>query len=158
MAWTKAKIAVAVAAVLAISIVAITTERPVHLKSAVAYPGDWIWEANSQTLDRVPPLLLLRPTQFPASWNPIDMYGNHRYLARSKTLSELMTAVWSQKNSSMTLIFQAPLPDGKFDCIVTLQNTNWPDALEAEINSRFRLVEQYETQGSHTVLVVKRSL
>src|ERR1039458_1122052 len=50
-----------------------------------AYPGDWIWEGNSQTLDRVPPIFLLRPSTLPANHVPSDIFGKDRYSARGKT-------------------------------------------------------------------------
>src|ERR1035437_1480701 len=165
MAWTKAKTAV-VAGVVVLLAAGTTTVIVKEVRSqakqlsqskpvAAAYPGDWIWEFNSQTLDRVPPLLLLQPTKMPASRIPADMFGNHRYLARGKTIKELIARIYSQKNSEAKLIFLAPLPDDKFDCIVTL--TNWPDALESEINKRFNLVEQWGSQAGETVVVVRET-
>jgi uncharacterized protein YcnI len=165
MAWTKAKTA-AVAGVIVLLAAGTTTVIVKEVRSqakqlsqskpvAAAYPGDWIWEFNSQTLDRVPPLLLLQPTKMPASRIPADMFGNHRYLARGKTIKELIARIYSQKNSEAKLIFLAPLPDDKFDCIVTL--TNWPDALESEINKRFNLVEQWGSQAGETVVVVRET-
>jgi RNA polymerase sigma factor (sigma-70 family) len=165
MAWTKAKTAV-VAGVVVLLAAGTTTVIVKEVRSqakqlsqskpvAAAYPGDWIWEFNSQTLDRVPPLLLLQPTKMPASRIPADMFGNHRYLARGKTIKELIARIYSQKNSEAKLIFLDPLPDDKFDCIVTL--TNWPDALESEINKRFNLVEQWGSQAGETVVVVRET-
>ena len=128
----------------------------VQKEVAANYPGDWIWEANSESLDQVPPLLLLRPTTLPASWVPFDMFGNNRYLARGKTLREFIVAIYSQKNSEARLIFLAPLPDGKFDCIVTLP-ANWWDALEAEINKQFHLAMRFETREGKQVAVVSQA-
>jgi len=59
-------------------------------------------------------------------------------------VKELIASVWSQKNSEAKIIILTPLPDDKFDCIVTLQNTNWPNALESEISKRFNLTMRYE--------------
>lgn len=49
------------------------------------YPGDWIWEPNSQTLERVPPIFLLRPSTMPARAVPFDIFGKDRFLTRGKT-------------------------------------------------------------------------
>ena len=121
-----------------------------------AYPGDWIWEPNSQTLDRVPPMFLLRPSTLPTNWVPFDMFGKDRYLARGKTLKELITSVWSQKNSSLKIVCAADLPADKFDFIVTAQ-PHWWDKLEPEINQRFDLTQQIETGANGNEVVVRNS-
>ena len=73
-------------------------EPPVTEDNATAaYPGDWIWEPNSKILDRVPPIFLLRPSTLPVNATPFDMMGKGRYLARGKTLKDLIARVWSQK-------------------------------------------------------------
>jgi serine/threonine protein kinase len=118
------------------------------------YPGDWIWEQNSQTLERVPPIFLLRPSTLPTNWVPFDMFGKDSYLTRGRTLQELIARVWSQKNSAPKINFAADLPEGKFDFIVTAQ-PQWWDKLESEINHRFNLVEQIETGADGDVVVVK---
>jgi tetratricopeptide (TPR) repeat protein/predicted Ser/Thr protein kinase len=123
--------------------------------AAQPYPGDWIWEPNSQTLDRVPPIFLLRHSTLPTNAVPFNLFGKDRYLARGKTVKELITAVWSQKNSALKIIFAADLPPEKFDFIVTAQ-PNWPDKLESEIDQRFNLVEQIENRDNGQVVVVSR--
>ena len=134
-----------------------TVANDFAIKSAGAYPGDWIWEPNSATLDRVPPIFLLRPSTLPADSVPFDMFGNDRYLSRGKTLKELITRVWSQKNSALNIIFEAELPEGKFDFIVTAE-PNWWDKLESEIDRRFHLTEQIETVTNGDVVVVRTAL
>jgi serine/threonine protein kinase/LysM repeat protein len=119
------------------------------------YPGDWIWELNPSTLDRVPPIFLLRPSTMPSNWLPGDMFGDGRYLARGKTLKELIERVWSQKNSALKIVFAASLPDDKYDFIVTAQ-PRWWDKLQTEIDRRFHLVEQIEA-GEHGDVVVVRN-
>ena len=118
------------------------------------YPGDWIWEPNSSTLDRVPPIFLLRPSTMPTNWVPGEMFGKDRYLARGKTVKELIATVWSQKDSALKIIFGDNLPDDKYDVIVTAQ-PKWWDKLESEIDRRFHLVEQIENLGGSDVVVVK---
>jgi tetratricopeptide (TPR) repeat protein/predicted Ser/Thr protein kinase len=131
-------------------------KRDQHEHAATAYPGDWIWEPNSQTLDRVPPIFLLRPSTLPTNAVPFDIFGKDRYLARGKTLKELITRIWSQKNSALKIRFDADLPADKFDFIVTAQ-PHWWDKLEAEINQRFNLAEQIETRENADVAVVKNA-
>ena len=116
--------------------------------------ADWIWEPNSQTLDRVPPIFLLRPSTLPTNWVPFDMFGKDSYLTRGRTLKELIARVWSQKNSALKIVYAADLPGDKFDFIVTAQ-PQWWDALETEINRRFNLVEQIENRADGDVVLIK---
>jgi hypothetical protein len=120
------------------------------------YPGDWIWEPNPQILDRVPPIFLLRLSTLPTNATPFDMFGTDGFLARGKTLKELIARVWSQKNSTLKVVFAADLPEDKFDFIVTAQ-PRWWDLLEAEINQRFHLVDPIENRDGSDVLVVKNA-
>jgi hypothetical protein len=118
------------------------------------YPGDWIWEPNSATLDRVPPIFLLRPSTIPTNWVPFDMFGKDRYLARGKMLKDLIATVWSQKNSEQKIVFETDLPAEKFDFIVTAE-PNWWDKLEVEINQRFHLTQQIEGGVNGDTVVIK---
>ncbi|HEY5232029.1 MAG TPA: sigma-70 family RNA polymerase sigma factor [Verrucomicrobiae bacterium] len=166
MAWSKAKTAV-VAGVIVLLATGTTTVIVKEVRSqakqlnqskpvAAANPSDWNLDMNSQTLEKMPPMLLLRPTKMSANWIPAGMVGNHQYFARGQTVKELIATIYSQKNSEAKLVFLAPLPDDKFDCVVTGQ-TNWPDALESEINKRFNLATRYEASdtGGTAVIVEK---
>jgi RNA polymerase sigma factor (sigma-70 family) len=164
MAWTKAKMMIAACTVVLFAagttmIIVKEVRSPAKSwKPTNPYPGDWIWEFNSQTLAQVPPILILRPTQMPASWIPSEMFGKNRYLARGKTLKELIAAIYSQKDSEAKVNFITSLPDDKFDCIVVVPSqTNWPDALESEINKKFNLVEQWSSQAGKTVVMVNKT-
>ena len=84
------------------------------------------------------------------------LFRSDRYLARGKTLKQLIALVWSQKNSTLKITFEAALPEDKFDFIVTSQ-THWWDNLESEINQRFLLIEQIETRASGDVVTVKNA-
>jgi hypothetical protein len=121
-----------------------------------SYPGDWIWEPNSDTLDRVPPIFLLRPTAFPTNYVPFGMMGKDRYLARRQTVKELIKTFWSQKNSSLPIIFDTTLPDDKFDFIVTSES-HWSDHLESEVDQRFDLSEHIESRDGRDVVVVTKA-
>jgi hypothetical protein len=150
----KIRASLIVAALLTLLVAGCSKHSPPTTKTAVsAGPGDWMWEANSQTLDRVPAIILLRPSTLPASYVPFDMFGRDRYLARGKTLKELIAAVWSQKNSGLKIKFDADLPAGTFDFIVA-DEPHWWDKLQSEIDQRFHLVERVETGNQ---VVVKNS-
>ena len=102
------------------------------------YPGDWIWEPNSETLNQVPPIFLLRPSTLPTNFTPFVIQGKDRCLARGQTLRKLITLSWSQADSSRKIIFDTDVPDYKFDFIVAGQS-KWWDKLESEITSRFNI-------------------
>ena len=102
-------------------------------------------------------MVLLQPSTLPATWVPFEMFGNNRYLARGRTVKELIAAVYSQKDSRAKITFLTSLPDDKFDCIVVVQS-NWPDALESEIKRQCHLVTSWQPYDSaidkmHVVLV-----
>jgi RNA polymerase sigma factor (sigma-70 family) len=123
---------------------------------ATVIASEWNLDLDSKRLEQMPPMVLLRPTTMPTNWVSAGVFGNHRYFARGQTLKELLVTIYSQKNSEAKLVFLTPLPDDKFDCVVTGQ-TNWPDALESEINKRFNLVEQWGSQAGQTVVVIKKA-
>jgi hypothetical protein len=124
--------------------------------SADPYPGNWIWESNSQSLDRVPPIFLLQKSTLPVTATSFSMMGNNRCLARGKTIRELIELVWSQKNSSIEIHFEARLPQERFDFIVASQ-AHWWAKLESEINQRFHLVAQVETRDGRDLVVIKKA-
>jgi hypothetical protein len=132
------------------------TGRTGKVKSAdAAFPGDWM-EPNSQTLAKAPPMFLLQPAKMRPNSVPFEMFGKDRYLARGKTVQQLIAAVYAQKNSAAKLNFLTSMPDDKYDCLVTLQTqTKWWDTLESEINKRFNLVTQYEQREGKAACVIK---
>ena len=145
MAWTKVKIAgvAVVAAIAAVSVVTVAVKQSGERDVVVGdYPGDWVWDADSNTLGRVSsPLFVLRRSTLPAGWVPFEMFGSNRYLARGKTIQELLASIYAQKNSQAKLTIQAPLPVQKFDCLIALQ-TNWWDALQTEIEKRYKVTSR----------------
>ena len=132
-------------------------QEPLSPPTVAGYPGDWILEPNSQTLAQVPPMFLLRVSTLPSNSVPFDMFGKDTYLTRGKTPKQLLASVWSQKNSSLKLVFEADLPEEKFDFIVTHQ-PHWWAKLEAELNWRFGLIEEIENRNGQNVVVVKSGL
>jgi len=132
----------------------LASQKKAH--TPATYPGDWIWEMNSSTLNRVPSIFLLRPSTMPTNWVPGGMFGNGRYLARGKTLKDLIATVWSQKNSALKIVFPADLPEDKFDFIV-VGDAHWPDTLQAELDRRFHLDEQIEAGESGNMVVVRNA-
>jgi hypothetical protein len=112
-----------------------------RIRPLANYPGEWIWKPDSENLHRVPPTFQLRPSLLPATATPFNMFGHDAMLARGKTLPDLITLAWSQKNSTMKVVLLTNLPPNRFDFIVTFE-PNWPDKLIAEINKRFNLTQQ----------------
>ncbi len=121
------------------------------------YPGDWIWEANSETLNRVPPMFLLRESMLPKDWIPFDMFGKDRYLARGKTLQELMAAAWSQKDSSMRIVLETGPAETRFDFIVT-NDSKWWETLRVELIRRFNLSEEKVADSNGMIIRYKRTV
>ena len=129
-------------------------------RAAIREFGDWVfgqWIPDSRIFEHFPPMLLIRPAQEPVKALPFQFFGKNQYLAKNLTVKELITAVYSQKNSAAKIIFLAPLPDDKFDCVVTLQNVKWPDVLETAINKRFNLIADYQSTDAGSTVTVKNS-
>ena len=85
------------------------------VQNGVTYPDNLFLAMNSASLDRVPPIFLLRPTIMPTNSVP----GGERLAkivisARGKTVKELIATVWSQKDSALKIIFGDNLPDDKY--------------------------------------------
>ena len=165
MAWTKAKTAIVVGVVVLLAAGTAVIVKETHSQpkqriqpalDATTYPGDWIWTPGTRTLARVPPMLMLRPSKMP-HYKMND--GKKGFVAENETVKELLTDVYSQINSAAKINFLVKLPEDKFDCIDTLQNTNWCWSLKSEINKRFGITEYYEADptGSGTVVVVEKA-
>ena len=132
-----------------------TTESPDQPDN---YPGDWIWEPNSSTLAKVPPLFILRRSMKSVDFQPAETFGEDRYLALRQTPARILATVWSQKNSAIKIIFPTNLPaaviNDRWDLIVTAQ-PHWWNKVESEITRRFQLTDLMETRAGEEVVVVQ---
>jgi len=161
MAWTKIKTAVVVGvvALLAASTTTLVVEKiahPTFSATNLAWANDpRYWELNSQVLDKLPPVYILRPTQFPHGGGSVGMGnpGNRfmKILHINADVSELVMAAYDYNRSRC--VFPENLPAERYDLMFTLPEDYHPK-LKAEINSRFGLTA-HEEQRMQAVWVLQ---
>ena len=136
-----------------------TANTPVLLERKLIRPdGQYLGYADGHVAFVAgTPFFRLCPSTMPTNWAARDSFGKDRYSAQGKTVKELITRVWSQKNSTLKIIFAAELPEDRYDFTVTGQ-PQWWDTLQAEIDRRFHLVETIENRDGTDVVVVKKQM
>ena len=122
--------------------------------AASTNPEGWIWEPNSAALDQESRHIQLRPSRMISNSLPRFSYGQDSCSGLDKTLKEMITFVWSRKNSTLKIVFPTGLPEDKFDFIVA-RDLHWGDTLQAGLDRHFHLVEQIENRDGTDVVVVK---
>ena len=153
MAWTKAKTAIVVGATILAAGTATTVvvEKAVHPRLS-ATDLSWAdnpkyWEVNSQVLEKLPPVFILRPTKLP--WGGSIMFGSsitHQYkrLSRKCDLKSLVTVAYDG-HTEQRCVFPPDLPSENYDFMFTLPE-DYHAKLKAELYSRFGLTAHVETR------------
>ena len=142
MTWAKTKITIAVGtvAILAAGTTAVVLN----------------WEQDIEKLEKNPPVLILRPTQFPngggsAGWSKRDS-NTRKQMAINASIESLLVAAYSFVRERT--VFPDGLPQEHFDLMVTIA-TNRPELLvQEEIKRQFGLVAHREIRETN-VLVLK---
>ena len=140
MAWTKAKTTtlIGTAIILAAGITAIAVD-------------DSLWDFSSYNLDKTPPgIVIIRPTHFAGG----DQGGVASMLGKigGRNTSFLNVVCSAYNISGPRIIFDTPMPEGRFDYAVTA--TNQPEEkLEAEIKKQFGLMAHREIRETEVLLV-----
>jgi len=149
MAWTKAKTAI----VVGVTILATGTATTVVVEKAVhprlsATDLSWAdnpkyWEVNSEVLDQLPPVFILRPTKLPYGGSMMNGSA-HQYktMARKCDLKWLVTAAYDGF-SEQRCVFPSDLPGENYDFMFTLPE-DFHVKLKAELYSRFGLTAHVE--------------
>jgi uncharacterized protein (TIGR03435 family) len=135
MAWAKAKTAIIGTSVL---VAAATT-------TAVAIN----WELNSEALDKNPPIIILRPTQF-SSMTGGASSGN-KIVLKNVSLRLLLSMAYDPLDEYRMVLPSGQL-NGNFDFMFT-QSGSPIDALKSEIKKQFGLVAHQETLQTAVLLV-----
>ncbi len=134
MAWAKAKTTIIGTSVL---VAAATT-------TAVAIN----WELNSEALDKNPPIIILRPTQFP-SMTGGALSGN-KIVLKNQSLRMLLAMAYDPLDE-YRMVLPSDTRNGKFDFMFT-QSGSHTDALKSEIKKQFGLVAHHETRQAAVLL------
>jgi uncharacterized protein (TIGR03435 family) len=112
---------------------------------------DSLWDFSSYNLDKTPPgIVIIRPTHF-AGGNQGEVASMLGKIGGRNT--SFLNVVCSAYNiSGPRIIFDAPMPGGRFDYAVT--TTNEPEEeLQAEIKKRFGLVAHREIRKTEVLLL-----
>ncbi|HEX3857026.1 MAG TPA: TIGR03435 family protein [Verrucomicrobiae bacterium] len=134
MAWAKAKTTILGVSVL---LTAATT-------TAIAIN----WELNSKALDKNPPTIILRPTQF------LSMTGGassgNKLVLKNQSLRMLLAMAYDPP-AEYRMVLPSDTRNGHFDFMFT-QSGNFTDALKNEIKKQFGLVAHRETRQANVLL------
>ncbi len=151
MAWTKIKTAI----VLGVAIITASTattvmvgkiNRPKLSSTDLSWADNpKYWELNSQVIDALPSVFILRPTKLP--WGGSTMLGSsvtHQYKLETRkcSLNWLMTVAFDGF-TQQRCVFPPDMPPGDYDFMFTLPE-DYHIKLKAELYSRFGLTAHVE--------------
>ena len=146
MAWTKAKMAIAVGMgiLLAAGTATVVVEKAVHPKLS-ATDLSWLdnpknWEMNSDVLNRLPSVLVLRPTKFPNKGGGSLSTGK-RALGVKVAPEDLLANAYGFSTARM--VFNTELPEEDFDFVMTPPYEPWKP-LQGEIKKQLGLTAHPE--------------
>jgi RNA polymerase sigma factor (sigma-70 family) len=172
MAWTKAKLVIAVTAgvLLAAGTAIVVVERVGHPDESNSIPA-WAddennWEFSSQHLRELPPVFFLRPTKFSFQQSGItqgayDSNGVCQIMFKGVELSELLCEAYRvstyNRAKKERCVFPEGVPDDRYDCMFTLREPDWREKLKEKIRSHLKLVarvERREVKGEPVEMLV----
>jgi len=149
---TLAKIKTAALVVAAIVLATGTTvvvNKVVAQSSVEPSIDESLWKADARTLEKVPPVLIIRPTKFTGSG--ANLNSGDKAMLMNSSISGLLSVAYGFSESRVVL------PDNvskeRFDLMLTLAD-HPKEALQAEIKSKFGLVAHPETRDVD-ILVLK---
>jgi uncharacterized protein (TIGR03435 family) len=157
MAWTKAKIAVTVAAgvLLAAGTTTVVVERTSHpMLSAtdLSWADDpQYWQTDSRVLEKIPPVFILRPMRPANQGGSVGM--NQRYMAKNVSVKDLVATAYSAWETRM--IIPADMPTDRLDLMLTIPDRP-KEKLQEELKKRYGLTAHRETRNAD-VLILKVS-
>jgi uncharacterized protein (TIGR03435 family) len=154
MAWTKAKMAIAIGAgALLVAGTATLTVKEIQAHKA----NSWQDPYDLAVVDRVPPQVRL--VRSPARRTPeVHIAGqrNGKILGLGRDFSDVVLASYAWRHSPAQLIFHVPIPEGQFDYISNLPKGQ-PEALQAEIKRQFGLDVHPEKIETNVLVLTVRS-
>ncbi|HXI69548.1 MAG TPA: TIGR03435 family protein [Verrucomicrobiae bacterium] len=153
MAWTKAKTAVVVGAGMLLTAgTATVVEKAIHPKLSetnLSWANDpKYWQINSEVIERVPPVFILRPTRFPQDGG--SMVFRSSSIKYSKRVSKNSDLKWLMASayggySQQRCVFPSDMPDEHYDFMFTLPE-DYQKRMQSEMNSKFGLTAHIETR------------
>jgi len=153
MAWTKMKtaIVVGVAILAAGTTTTLVIEKVVHPKLSttdLSWADDpKYWAANSEFVDKLPPVFILRPTRLPYGGSMMFSSSTTHYykrIGRKVDVKWLVTSAYGGY-SQARCVFPADLSEEQYDMMFTLPE-DYQKRMQAELVSRFGLTARVETR------------
>lgn len=143
MAWTKAKAAICVGAAI---LLAGGTTTIVVKEMASPSIDESLWKPDSRTFQKVPPVLIIRPTRSSGTSSAVS--AGEKAMRLNATVAELLSVAYGI--SETQIILPDGLPQDHFDLMLTL-NDHPKEALQAEIKKRFGLVAHRESRDTDSL-------
>lgn len=147
MAWTKAKMAVAVG--VGVLLTAGTATVVVSEFHNNYETNDPVWNDDVKALEAAPPMVILRATKFPAN-RAGGILINGKLAIRCQPAKELLVHAFNW--SPVKMIINTELPTGRFDYLVTLPE-NQEAALQQKIREKFHIVGRHEMRDTLVYIV-----
>lgn len=153
MAWTKTQtaIVVGVAILAAGTATTVVVEKMVHPK-LTATDLSWAddpkyWAVNSEFIDKLPPVFILRPTRLPYGGSMMFSSSTTHYYKRIGRKVDVKWLVASAYGgySQVRCVFPADLSEDQYDMMFTLPE-DYQKRMKAELISRFGLTAHVETR------------
>jgi uncharacterized protein (TIGR03435 family) len=134
MAWAKAKVTIMGVSVLLAA--ATTTALAIN------------WELNSKALDKNPPTIILRPTQFKSMTGGAS--SGYKFVVENVSLRLLLSMAYDPL-AEYRMVLPNGSPKGNFDFMFTMSG-NPTEALKSEIKKQFGLVAHREIRSTDVLL------
>jgi len=151
MAWTKMKTAaVATIAILgAISVSTVVVPKTLNLARG---DDSRIWELNSDTLDHLPPIVLIRPTKFPNTGGMVET-AKRRSVGLNAEASSIVVAAYGFGGARMVL--PSNLPKGRYDYVSSMPDPE--GALRKELQKVLHLTAHTERRETDVLLLKRKT-
>jgi uncharacterized protein (TIGR03435 family) len=153
MAWTKAKMAIVVGAVVLLAAGTTVVVKKIQNHGTVPQASDanFQWQVESygsELLNQAPPLVEIVPTKFPNAGSYINAYG--KTMGIGNLFIYIIEDAYEAKHTRT--IVSTPLPSGKFDFISSLPSGAMK-ALQQKLKTEFNVVAKREMIETNVLLL-----
>jgi uncharacterized protein (TIGR03435 family) len=150
MAWTKAK-TISVATVVVLFAAGATTI--VGSKLVTARQDDsQIWQVNSDTVDHLSPMVLIRQTEYPQRRGMVQT-AKRRSLGINVSTDSIFAAAYGM--SPVRTVFPPDLPQKRYDFVTSMPNPE--QALRDEIQKTLHLKAHVESRATEVLLLQRKN-
>jgi uncharacterized protein (TIGR03435 family) len=141
------KVAVAVAVAMAAAVV-----TPIVVRQISSADDPRYWEADSAALDKIPPVFILRPTQFARHGG--STRNGDKIMSKDIRVNELLE--YAYRFSPPRMVLPSKLPQEHFDLLLTLPDRPM-ETLQQAIQDKFGLTAHRETREADVLILKVRN-